>query len=95
MEAIYPITALAKDSKAVKAQADKGIVHITENGHGAYIFTSEKELDALIRRERADAVYEARVSAAIAQGDADLQSGRFVTSRESMFAEAEKRRIHA
>lgn len=92
MEAIFPFTALAKDAKTVKAEADRGIVHITENGKGAYVFTSEREFDELIKRERADAAYEAYVLAAVAQGESDLGSGRFVTSRDQMFSEARKLR---
>ncbi|WP_283170440.1 sodium:proline symporter [Curtanaerobium respiraculi] len=95
MEAIYPLTALSKDLKSVKAEADRGIVHITENGRGAYIFTSERELDELIKRERADAAYEAYVTAAVAQGVSDLKSGRYATSREEMFAQAKERRANA
>lgn len=92
MAPIFPITALSKDSKSVKEAADKGLVRITENGRGAYVFVSEQELAKIIERERADAAYEAYLLDAVGQGVADVEAGRFVTSREAMFAEAAKRR---
>ena len=89
---IYPITSLSKDPKKVKEEARSSIVRITENGRGAYVFTSEKALQELIAREREDAKYEAYLTAAIEQGVNDVETGRYVTSRAEMFAEAAKRR---
>ncbi|VWM03362.1 Uncharacterised protein [Collinsella sp. AK_207A] len=85
---IYPITAISKNPKAVKEQADKGIVHITENGRGAYVFMGMQVFDDLIRREREDAAYEQYLHDEVGRGIADLEVGRYTTSREAMFARA-------
>lgn len=89
---IYSLTSLSKDTRAVREEAQHSLVRITENGRGAYIFTSEKTLQELIAREREDAAYEAYLSAAIEQGIKDIDAGRFATSREEMFNMAAKRR---
>ena len=85
---IYPITAISKNPKEVKEQADKGIVHITENGRGAYVFMGMQVFDDLIRREREDAAYEQYLHDEVGRGIADLEAGRYTTSREAMFARA-------
>lgn len=85
---IYPITAISKNPKEVKEQADKGIVHITENGRGAYVFMGMQVFDDLIRREREDAAYEQYLHDEVGRGIADLEVGRYTTSREAMFARA-------
>lgn len=93
---IFPITALSKQAKDVKAAADQGLVRITENGRGAYVFMSEDTFRTLIERERADAAYETYLLEAVGQGAADIDAGRFTTSREAMFSRAgELRRKYA
>lgn len=92
MAPIFPITALSKDAKTVKAEAEKSPVRITENGRGAYVFMSEKVFRSLVDRERADAAYEAYLLDSVGQGVADVAAGRVVTSRSEMFAEAARRR---
>ncbi|WP_139651025.1 hypothetical protein [Raoultibacter phocaeensis] len=92
MEPIYPLTALSKDVKEVKDCAKENVVRITENGKAAYIFTSEKVFEERIRREREDAAYEAYLLKAVGEGIEDVQAGRYVTTREEVFAEASKRR---
>ncbi len=92
MAPIYPITSLAKDVKTVKAEAEKGPVRITENGRGAFVFMSEEVLSMIVDRERQDAAYEAYLAESIARGVADVEAGRVLTSREAMFAEAERLR---
>lgn len=89
---IFPITALSKEPKAVKEAAENSLVRITENGRGAYVFTSEKALAELIERERQEAAYEAYLAEKTARGVADIEAGNYVTSREEMFAEAARRR---
>lgn len=89
---IFPITALSKQPAAVKKAADRGPVRITENGRGAYVFMSEQALKELIERERTDAAYEAYLLDAVQQGVANIEEGRYVTSREEMFRRAESRR---
>lgn len=89
---IFPITALTKQPKEVKEAADCGPVRITENGRGAYVFISERALNDLIERERADAAYEAYLLDAVEQGVQDIEAGRYVTSRAEMFQQADQRR---
>lgn len=86
--AIYPITALSKNIKEVKEAARDSVVQITENGHGAYVFASMEVLQDLIKREREDAAYEAYLLETVGRGIRDLEEGRFVTSRDEMFAKA-------
>ena len=78
MEAIYPITALQKNTAAIKAEARERLVHVTENGHAAFVFVSEEVLDDLIAREREEAVWEAQVCASIDRGIHDIEEGRYV-----------------
>ena len=85
---IYPITAISKNPKEVKEQADKGIVHITENGRGAYVFMGMQVFDDLIRREREDAAYEQYLHDEVGRGIADLEAGRYTTSIDAAFDRA-------
>ena len=90
MEAIFPITALQKRKKEVKAAADKGIVRITEQGVGAYVFSSEKAYEDSVRKAVADALYEARLHDAIAEARADVKAGRIYTDIDAFFDELDK-----
>ena len=54
--------------------------------------TVKEEARNSVVREREDAKYEAYLTAAIEQGINDVETGRYVTSRAEMFAEATKRR---
>ena len=77
MEAIYPITALQKGNAKIKAEARERLVHVTENGHAAFVFMSEQVLDELIAREREEAVLEAQMIASIDRGLKDFEEGRY------------------
>jgi predicted transcriptional regulator len=88
MDPIYPLTALQKNPRAVRDEANKSIVHITENGSAAYVFCSEAVLEERIRKERADAAWEARLSEAIGRGLADIEAGKFVVNIEEAFEKA-------
>lgn len=93
---IFPITALSKDPKTVKAAAQNDVVRITENGHGAYIFTSEETFAELLKREREKAVYEAYLAREIKEGLNDIETGRTTSSRAAMFeSAAQKRKAYA
>ena len=92
MAPIFPITALSKEPREVKAAAQNGFVRITENGRGAYVFASEQALSELVARERADAAYEAYLLAEVGKGADDIVRGNYTTSRAAMFAEAARRR---
>lgn len=87
MEPIYSTTALTTKQREVKDAAQKGIVHITENGNGAYIFCSEEVYAATIARAREEAAYEARVNAVLARSEQDFAEGRFYDGLDS-FKEA-------
>lgn len=92
MTPIFPVTALTKNPKEVREAARKQVVRITENGRGAFVFMSEEALQDLVSREREDAAYEAYVREAVGRGVADIEAGRFASSRAEMFAEAKGRR---
>lgn len=77
MEAIYPITALQKNNAKIKDEARRKLVHVTENGHAAFVFMSEEVLDELIASEREQAVWEAQMVMSIDRGLADIEQGRF------------------
>lgn len=92
MEKIHPLTSLQKNSKAVREDAAIDIVRITENGNAAYIFCSESVFEDYIAREREDAAYEAHLVEATRQGLVDIEEGRYVTSIEEAFTQADLRR---
>lgn len=92
MEAIFPVSALQKRQGEVKRAAREGLVHITENGSGAWVFCSEEVLDGLLRRTAEEAAYEARMDALVGRGLADLEAGRTVEGADAAFAEVRRRR---
>ena len=55
MDAIYPVTALQKQQGEVKKAAQAGIVRITENGKGAYVFCSEEVFERMMQQVAEDA----------------------------------------
>lgn len=83
MDAIYSVTALRDRPREVKQAAREGLVRITENGCGAYVFCSED----VFKREIADAVerarYVERVDAAILRGRAAIAEGDYVDGLEA------------
>ncbi|MEE1158557.1 MAG: hypothetical protein UHS51_03960 [Atopobiaceae bacterium] len=96
MEAIYPITALQKGNAKIKAEARERMVHVTENGHAAFVFMSEEVLDEIIAREREDAVLEAQMIASIDRGLKDFEEGRYyeVDSVDELMETIRARRAH-
>ncbi len=90
-EAIYPISALAKNPKEVKDAAANGLVRITEQGRGAYIFGTEAEFARAIAEAKEEAVYEERLREAILAGRADKQAGRIHTDHAEFFNEVRSR----
>lgn len=94
MEPIYSITTLQKNPSEVKKQAQHDLVRITEQGGTGYIFCSEEAFERRIEKEREEAAYEARLVDAVGRGIADIEAGRYVTSIEEAFKEADKRRKH-
>jgi PHD/YefM family antitoxin component YafN of YafNO toxin-antitoxin module len=91
MEAIYPVTALQKQQGEVREAARSGLVRITENGRGAYVFCSEDVFEELLARERADAADEARMRAVCERAYADIEAGRvYETALDARAAVEEK-----
>ena len=92
MPAIYPSTALKNQQREIKAKADNEIVHITENGNGAFVFCSEKVFDEKLREAAEAAAYEERVRMAVERGRDDIASGRLVEGTGNALAEIARRR---
>lgn len=75
MERIYSTTALRDRQREVKDAASRGLVRITENGEGAYVFCSDevfqREIDDAVER----ALYAERAKDAVARGYAAFATG--------------------
>lgn len=83
MEAIFPVTALQKQQGEVKKAAREGIVRITENGRGAFIFCSDEVFEQKLRQVAEDAAYEARMEDAFARGFSSIEAGRCVEGADA------------
>lgn len=92
MEPIFSMTTLQRNPSAVKESAKAGVVRITEQSGQSYVFCSEAAFEERIRQEREDAAYEARLLESVSRGIADIRDGRYATSIDEAFAEAEKLR---
>lgn len=82
MTVIYSSVALKNKQREVKDAAMEEVVHITENGNGAFVFCSERVFDRAIQAAKDEAVYEARLSGALDRADADMAAGRFFADIE-------------
>lgn len=91
MEAIYSSVALRDRQREVKEAARKGVVHITENGNGAFVFCSEEVFEERLRLAAQEAIYAERMAQAIREGRDDAAAGR-TYSIEAAFAEIDARR---
>jgi hypothetical protein len=76
---IYSSTALASRQREVKDAARSGVVHITENGNGAFIFCSEDVFAAELERVRESARYEAELGYVLRRAVGDVAAGRYET----------------
>lgn len=92
MSAIYPSTALKNQQREIKAVADTQIVHITENGWGKYVFMSEDVFERAVSQAVEDALYESRLSEALASSRQDFEQGRFYSSREDLMSAVKEKR---
>lgn len=94
-QTIYSSTALASRQREVKDAAREGVVHITENGNGAYVFCSEDVFAATLAREREAARYEAELGYVLRRAADDVAAGRYETDfaefRRSVTAERTRR----
>lgn len=91
LEPIFPISALQKRQREVKEAARAGVVRITENGAGAYVFCTEETFQRKLDEAAENAAYEARVAMAVERGRADIAAGRYVTGVEAALEEIERR----
>lgn len=93
--AIYSSTALVSRQREVKDAARQGVVHITENGNGAFVFCSEDVFAAELERARESARYEAELGYVLRRAAEDVSAGRYETDfdefRRSVIAERMRR----
>ena len=92
MTPIFPSTALKNQQREIKKLADTQLVYITENGRGKYVFTSQEVLDQIVADAVEDALYEQRLSDALAESRDDFENGRYHTSRENLMAAVNAKR---
>lgn len=95
MEAIYSSVALRDRQREVKDAARKDVVHITENGNGAFVFCSEEVFERQLRRAADEALYAERMAQVIRDGRADVAAGRVYHGIDAAFAAVEARRAEA
>ena len=88
MEPIHTMTALQRSLGKVKEDANRGLVRITEQGGGNYVFCSEAAFDEYVARQREDAAFEARLIDAVGRGMVDIEAGRYTESIDDAFARA-------
>ena len=67
--AVYPVSALQRNSREVRDAAKEKFLRITENGASAYIFCSEEVLERTINQAVEEALYERECLEAIERGD--------------------------
>lgn len=67
--AVYPVSALQRNSREVRDVAKEKLLRITENGASAYIFCSEEVLERTINQAVEEALYERECLEAIERGD--------------------------
>lgn len=82
MTAIYSSSALKTNQREIKDIALKEIVHITENGNGAFIFCSEELFQKKLQEAADEAAYEARMAYVIERGRAQIARGEYVEGDE-------------
>ena len=92
MTPIFPSTALKNQQREIKKLADTQLVYITENGRGKYVFTSQEVLDQIVADAVEYALYEQRLSDALAESRDDFENGRYYTSRENLMAAVNAKR---
>ncbi len=86
MDAIYPFSALKTSQREVKDAALEGVVRVTENGRGAFVFCSEEVFERTMREAAEEAVYAERMATAVRQARTDIAEGRCVEGTEAALA---------
>lgn len=90
--AVYPVSALQRNSREVREAAKEKLLRITENGASAYVFCSEEVLDRTIREAVNEALYEHACLAAIERGEAEIDEGSAFDSVEELRAAVQRKR---
>lgn len=90
MDPIFSMTTLQRSPGKVKEAARSGIVRITEQGSGGYIFASEKAFAEYVAIQREEAISEARITDSVDRAIADIAAGHFVDSVDLAFARAKE-----
>lgn len=88
MTPIYSSAALKTRQREVKDAALKNVVHITENGNGAFVFCSEEIFENQLKQAAEQAAYEERMRAVIERGRTDYTTGRVTEGTDAAFAKA-------
>lgn len=91
-DAIYSSTALANRQREVKDVAQREVVHITENGNGAYVFCSEDVFARELERAREEARYAAELELVARRGRCDIEEGRYTDDVGSFVARIRQER---
>lgn len=78
LDPVFPISALQRRQAEVREAAKKGIVRLTENGVGAYVFCSEEQFNRMMENVAAQAAYETELAQGVERGLADIEAGRVV-----------------
>lgn len=78
----------------MKRAAQNGLVRITENGNGAYVFCSEAVYQEKLNEAVEHALYCQRLSETLAAGTAAFERGDYVTGIDEAKAAVAKRRAH-
>lgn len=92
MTAIYSSVALKNRQREIKDIARKEIVHITENGNGAFVFCSEELFEKALEDAREQGAYETRLALALDKADRDLAEDRVYSDVKGARASAKKNR---
>ena len=92
MAVIYSSAALKTRQREVKDAALKDVVHITENGNGAFVFCSEELFEQKLEQAAEQAAYEERMRAVVMRGRSDFASGNYVEGAEEALSEIARRR---
>ncbi len=91
MTAIYSSSALKTNQREIKDIALKEVVHITENGNGAFVFCSEELFQKKLQEAADEAALEARMAYVIERGQAQIERGEYIEGTDAAFEELAKR----
>ena len=89
---IFSSTALKTRQREVKDAARHDVVHITENGNGAFVFCWEAIFNDRLQQAAENAAYEERMAAAVREGKADVLAGRAYEGTDAAFEEIDRLR---